>query len=561
MQVLLLATDEQKRLAPLSDTVAAPMIPVVNRPVMAIALEVLARAGYKQLLVSLHQRGGSIAAYFGAGRRWGTQIDYVMQREAWGDAGALRWAAKLVRETILVLPADAVLDLDVDAALAAHQASGAQLTLVTARDPERAAGRPVATGADGRVVAAGASVGAFTGAFLCEPALLQQIPARTHYDVFRDLLPALLAAGSAVHTHETTGYWNPLDTFPAYHEAQRVFLYSAYQPADRAPALPKVRYPSIEGQQIAPGIWVGQNHMIHPSARLAAPICIAEGCRVGYGVDLGPEVVIGAGVIVDDEATVQSSTILPRTYIGNLVNVQNRLVRHTTMVDLTTSEHTTVVDKFLLADISPSIVPRRRLARAADLLVSGTLLIVLLPLLLLLGLLALLASGRLLSRSERVGRRRVRGPGRRPGPESFDLITFRTERADGTLTAVGRWLRGSELDQLPQLWNVLKGDLALVGVKPLSPDEAAYLQEAWHQKRNEHAAGLTGLWYVQVPADADLDAVLIADAYYTATYTARGNLVILGRTPIVWAKRVAGRIARRFGQPEYLEHVDTMSGM
>ncbi len=558
MQVLLLATDEQKRLAPLADALAAPMVPIVNRPVMAIMLEIVARAGYKQLLVSLHQRGGSIAAYFGAGRRWGAQIEYVMQREAWGDAGALRWAARLVRETILVLPADAVLDLDIAAALAAHQAAGAQLTLVTARDPQRAAARPLAADANGRVLASGSTSAAFTGAFLCEPAVLEAIPARTRFDVYADLVPALLAAGAPVQAYATDGYWNPLDSFPAYHEAQRVFLYSAYQPAEGAPQLPTVRYPSIEGHQIAPGIWVGVNHMIHPTARLAAPICIGEGCRIGYGADLGPEAVLGAGVIVDDEATVQASTILSRTYVGSLVNVQNRLVRHTTMIDLATSEHTTVVDKFLLADISPTIVPKRRLARAADLLVSGVLLIVLLPLLLLVALVALLASGQLLSRTTQVGRRRV---GRQAGPESFTMVAFQSVRADGTISRLGRWLRGSELDRLPQLWNVLKGDLALVGVKPLAPSEAADLQEAWHQKRNEHSAGFTGLWYVQAPADADLDAVLIADAYYATTYGARGNLAILGRTPIVWARRVAGRIARRFGRPEFLEHVDTVSSL
>lgn len=558
MQVLLLATDEQKRLVPLADALAAPMVPIVNRPVMATMLEIVVRAGYKQLLVSLHQRGGSVAAHFGTGRRWGAQLEYVVQREAWGDAGALRWAAKLVRETILVLPADAVLDLDLAAALTAHQASGAQLTLVTARDPQRAAARPVAADQTGRVLAAGQAITAFTGAFFCEPAVLESIPARTCFDVYGDLLPALLAADAPVYSYTTAGYWNPLDSFQAYHEAQRVFLYSAYQPAEGAPQLPKVRYPSIEGHQIAPGIWVGINHMIHPTARLAAPICIGDGCRVGYGADLGPEVVIGAGVIVDDEATVQASTILPRTYIGNLVNVQNRLVRHTTMVDLATSEHTIVVDKFLLADISPTIVPKRRLARAADLLVSGALLIVLLPLLLLLGLVALLASGQALHRTTQVGRRRTGG---RAEPESFTLFAFQSVRADGTISRLGRWLRGSELDRLPQLWNVFKGDLALVGVKPLAPAEAAYLQEAWHQKRNEHSAGFTGLWYVQAPADADLDAVLIADAYYAATYSARGNLAILGRTPIVWARRVAARVARRFGRPEFLEQVDTVSSL
>ena len=67
MQVVLLATDEEAKLRPLTDAIALPMVPIVNRPIIAITIEILARAGYKRFLVSLCQRGGSVASYCGSG--------------------------------------------------------------------------------------------------------------------------------------------------------------------------------------------------------------------------------------------------------------------------------------------------------------------------------------------------------------------------------------------------------------------------------------------------------------------------------------------------------------
>src|SRR5262245_7602438 len=101
MQVLLLATDEQPKLRLLTDAIPTPLVPIANRPVMAVAVEILARAGYKNLLVSLCNNGGSIASYFGNGSRWGVQIEYLIQREGWGSAGALAWAGQLLTETVL----------------------------------------------------------------------------------------------------------------------------------------------------------------------------------------------------------------------------------------------------------------------------------------------------------------------------------------------------------------------------------------------------------------------------------------------------------------------------
>lgn len=551
MRVILLATDEVEKLPSLTTSLPAPMIPIVNRPVMAIAIELLARAGLKDIVVSLCHRSADIVSYFGNGSRWGVHLEYVVQQEALGSAGALRWAAHSLTETFLVLPADAVIDIDIEAALAYHRAHGGLATLMTHTPMDGRTPHPVTLDAQDRVLVADDQLEGrtmwSTEAYIFEPEILTHIPPYKTCDCYTDLVPTLLAAGISIYGHTVQGYWNTLETASIYQEAQRVFLYSAYAASQNAQTLPedmtpRVRYPSIEGRQIAPGIWVGANHTIHRSARLSAPLCIGDSCRIGRGVELGPEVVLGSHVVIDDEATVQQSTVLSRTYLGRLIHCDGRIVDKTRLTDIASSITTEVVDPFLLTALQE---PQASLWLwwAINRVVAFLLLLLALPLILVIASIIWLGTnGKVVIGSSYLGARprmtRQRGLSR---PETFQLLMFQTLRLDGSPSRFGCWLKHVELDWLPALWNVVRGDLDLVGVKPLTPEEATYLSEEWHFKRYDCPAGLTGLWYVQTDEQTDLDTTLVADAYYAATSTVPSALRLLSQTPAVWLRR-----ARRF---------------
>jgi lipopolysaccharide/colanic/teichoic acid biosynthesis glycosyltransferase len=98
-----------------------------------------------------------------------------------------------------------------------------------------------------------------------------------------------------------------------------------------------------------------------------------------------------------------------------------------------------------------------------------------------------------------------------------------------------------EWHRLPELLNVIKGDMALIGVKPLPPEELAHLTEEWQQGRTACKTGFTGLWYIQTVRSSHLDDVLVADAYYAATRDLRTDLGILRETPGAWFARVKTR--------------------
>jgi lipopolysaccharide/colanic/teichoic acid biosynthesis glycosyltransferase len=120
----------------------------------------------------------------------------------------------------------------------------------------------------------------------------------------------------------------------------------------------------------------------------------------------------------------------------------------------------------------------------------------------------------------------------------FGLLQFNAEGDRDGYNWLGRWLTRLELHRLPEIWNLVKGDLQLVGVKPLSPEEIGRLNEQWHRPRHEQRPGLTGLWYINTRQDSDLDEFVVADIYYMATQNWREELKILSQTPVSWFKRI-----------------------
>ena len=546
MQAIILATGENEKLRPLTNSMPSPMVPIVNRPVMSLAVELLARHNIKKILVSMYDRAGNIEAYFHEGNRWGVQFEYLLQREALGSAGALKWAKQQLHETFLLLPADSILDLDITAAMAFHHAHGGRVTMILHQslqedDPHA----PVWLHTDGRVTleATDGTLLSATKAYIFEPSILESIPARTHYDCYNQLIPQLLEAGIPIYGYQMSGYWNRLDSFQSYQNAQEMFLRSASDIISdenmQSNGITPIRYSTIEGYQFSQGIWIGRDNIIHPNVRLTPPVCIGHGCRIGRKVELGPRAVIGSNVIIDDEATVCNTTILDNTYVGQLVNLDNRIVNKTLLIDIETSESTEVVDEFLLAEASPTAIGGN-LRRFVELIGAILLLILTWQATFLIGLATFITTGGTLFRRVAYV---AKGPGRIRSdgivkPQTFHLLHFETRRADGRLTWLGGWLEKWQLHRLPELWNVVQGELGFVGVKPLSPEESAQITEEWQLKRYEYPAGITGLWYIQTNANSELDEILITDAYYAATRTWRGDWKLLLQTPAAWLKKV-----------------------
>ena len=179
-----------------------------------------------------------------------------------------------------------------------------------------------------------------------------------------------------------------------------------------------------------------------------------------------------------------------------------------------------------------------RFKRMMDVSLAALLLVGLSPVLLGIALLVKSSPGPVFFRQWRVGKR----------GKLFQIFKFRTMVADAEkrhnevmgsqsglhkreddprITAVGRWLRRSSLDELPQLLNVLRGEMSLVGPRPWALYDALRLGDAGRQRLNA-LPGMTGAWQVQVRSKMlDLDAVTRCDLEYMHRWSLGRDLVLL----------------------------------
>jgi exopolysaccharide biosynthesis polyprenyl glycosylphosphotransferase len=194
------------------------------------------------------------------------------------------------------------------------------------------------------------------------------------------------------------------------------------------------------------------------------------------------------------------------------------------------------------------------LKRTFDIVGATLLLIVLSPL-----LVTITLAVRLSSRGPTFFRSTRRGIGQRP----FACLKFRTMhtnaeehqadleefneasgalfkiRDDPRLTRVGRALRRFSLDELPQLANVLRGEMSLVGPRPLPERDYAMLED-WHRKRYLVLPGITGLWQVSGRSELDFDDLVHLDFIYLERWSLALDLTILLKTvPAVISRRGA----------------------
>ncbi len=110
-------------------------------------------------------------------------------------------------------------------------------------------------------------------------------------------------------------------------------------------------------------------------------------------------------------------------------------------------------------------------------------------------------------------------------------------KEDPRVTRVGRFLRKSSIDELPQLWNVLRGEMSLVGPRPFVVHESEQIT-GWAGRRLETTPGITGLWQVLGRNDIPFDEMVKLDYIYVTNWSLWWDVKILVQTlPVVFARR------------------------
>jgi lipopolysaccharide/colanic/teichoic acid biosynthesis glycosyltransferase len=108
---------------------------------------------------------------------------------------------------------------------------------------------------------------------------------------------------------------------------------------------------------------------------------------------------------------------------------------------------------------------------------------------------------------------------------------------DPRVTRVGRFLRKTSLDELPQLFNVLFGQMSLVGPRPLILDEDQHVQD-WARKRLDLKPGMTGLWQVLGRSEIPFEEMVKLDYMYVTGWSLKTDLQLIVRTiPVAFGRR------------------------
>jgi exopolysaccharide biosynthesis polyprenyl glycosylphosphotransferase len=274
--------------------------------------------------------------------------------------------------------------------------------------------------------------------------------------------------------------------------------------------------------------------------------------------DIGPFRALGGtsalATILENEAVDQVIISLPwmshRKVLRIIADSERRGVRARFVPDLLqmslSQVDTDVLDGVPLIGMKETSLKGGKIAlkRFIDIAMSSGLLVLLSPLLFLIAILIKLDSpGPVFFRQTRLGR----------GAKPFTCYKFRSMREDAEavkpqlrglneaegpifkikddprITGVGRVIRRFSLDELPQLINIFRGDMSLVGPRPPLPSEVEGYED-WHHDRLKIPAGLTGLWQVMGRSDLSFDEMVMLDLYYAENWSLWLDFKIMLRT-------------------------------
>jgi mannose-1-phosphate guanylyltransferase len=314
MRAMVLAAGLGTRLRPLTYEINKPMVPVLDRPVMAHIVDLLDRHGFDETIANLHYFPDSIRDYFGE------RLAYRTEAELLGTAGGVRGCAEFFGdEAFLVISGDALTDIDLGAFAARHREAGGVATLAVKKVADTREYGVVLHDRAGRITGfqekpepeeALSDLGN-CGIYIFEPRIFDYFPDRPFVDWAQDVFPALLANDVPFHIHEVRDYWNDVGSLAELRQG----TFDALRGELRL---------EMDGEEVAPGVIVaggadaGEDggSPILADAEVEGPVWIGRDVQIGAGVRLTGPLVLGDGARVGAGAQLRESILFPGTEVA-----------------------------------------------------------------------------------------------------------------------------------------------------------------------------------------------------------------------------------------------------
>ncbi len=337
MKAMILAAGKGTRVRPITQTIPKPLIPILQKPVMEFLLELLRQHGFDQIMVNVSHLAEEIESYFRDGQRFGVQIAYSFEGrivdgdlvgEALGSAGGLRRIQDFnpfFDDTFVVLCGDALIDLDLTAAVKWHREKGAIATIITKSVPKETVSSygVVVTDESGRIqsfqekpsVAEALSTHINTGIYIFEPEVIDYIPPNQQYDIGSELFPKLVEKGAPFFAVNMDFEWVDIGKVPDYWHAIRGVL------------LREIKNVAIPGVEVKPGIFTGINVAVNwDKVNIQGPVYIGGMTRIEDGATIIGPTMIGPSCWICSGATVENSVIFEYSRLGPGVRLVDKLV-------------------------------------------------------------------------------------------------------------------------------------------------------------------------------------------------------------------------------------------
>jgi mannose-1-phosphate guanylyltransferase / phosphomannomutase len=323
MRAVVMAGGEGSRLRPLTLDRPKPLLPVVNRPLLAHILHLLKQHGITDVVLTLQYLPAQIEDYFGDGKSLGMNIEYVIEESPLGTAGSVKHAEDYLLDSgpFLVISGDALTNFDLTALVQFHRDRNALLTVALYHVPDPLEYGVISVEEDGRIARflekpswrEVISDTVNTGIYVVQPQVLARIPSNRPVDWSQDLFPAMLARGDSLYGYVASGYWCDIGTFAEYQRANADLLNGALNLGEL-------------GNHIGGGIWTGGSVAIAPDAQLFGPVFLGEEVQIKAGVVINGPSVIRDYTIVDNLARVDRSIIWRNCYIGERSEVHGGII-------------------------------------------------------------------------------------------------------------------------------------------------------------------------------------------------------------------------------------------
>jgi mannose-1-phosphate guanylyltransferase len=318
MRAMVLAAGLGTRLRPITYEIAKPMVPVLDRPVMAHIVDLLERHGVEEIVANLHHFPDPIRDYFG------DRVSYRFEPELLGTAGGVRNCADLLGdETFIVISGDALTDIDLRALVAGHRERGALATLAAKRVADTREYGVVLHDRSGRITGfqekperqdALSDLGN-CGIYCLEPEIFDLFPPQPFVDWAQDVFPALLAADAPFYVHQVDEYWNDVGSLAELRQGTFDALAGDLQI-------------EVAGEERRPGVIVGEGSSIEGLESLEGAIWIGRDVKIGAGVRLRGPLVIGDGASIGEGAALRDTIVFPGTEVGPRAILIGAIVGH-----------------------------------------------------------------------------------------------------------------------------------------------------------------------------------------------------------------------------------------